>query len=117
MLQRYQGKGLVCVTKFMNHLEYVEIVRIFADETTKFTLMEKTIVKSFRWRESTFDMLEERAKGLRYWKRNAVAESLLRFVLQKLSDGDIYDIVRTNELYGDKWSKMTLELKQNDVVK
>lgn len=101
----------------MNRLDCVEIVRNFADETTKFTLMEKTIVKSFRWQESTFDLLDKHAKRLKYWKRNSVAESLLRFVLQKLSDDDIYDIVRTNEYYGDKWSKWTLELNQNEDIK
>lgn len=101
----------------MNRLECVEIVRNFADEQTDFTLMEKTKVKSFRWQESTFDLLDEQAKKLRYWKRNAVAESILRFALKKLSDGDIYDIVRTQELYGDKWSKMTLELRMNEDIK
>lgn len=117
MLQRYQGRGLVCVTKFMNRLDCVEKGCTFADEQTDFTLMEKTIVKSFRWQESTFDMLDEQAKKLKWWKRNAVAESILRFALQKLSDGDIYDIVRTSELYGDKWSKMTLKLEMNEDIK
>lgn len=79
--------------------------------------MEQTIVKSFRWRESTFDLLEKQAKRLRWWKRNAVAESILRFALQKLSDDDIYDIVRTSELYNDNWSKMTLELNWNEDIK
>ena len=117
MLQRYQDRGLVCVTIFMNRLECIEIVRNFADETTDFTLMEKTIVKSFRWQESTFDLLDEQAKKLKWWKRNAVAESLLRFALKKLSDGDIYDIVRTSECYGSDWSKWTLELEKNEAIK
>lgn len=117
MLQRYQERGLVCVTKFMNRLECVENVRNFADEQTDFTLMEQTIVKSFRWKESTFDLLEKQAKRLRWWKRNAVAESILRFALQKLSDDDIYDIVRTNEYNADKWSKWTLELEKNEDIK
>lgn len=117
MLQRYLGKGQVCVTKFMNRLDCVEKGRTFADEQVKFTLMEKTIVKSFRWQESTFDMLEKHAKRLRYWKRNSIAEQILRFALQKLSDDDIYDIVRTSELYGTDWKKWTLELEKNEAIK
>lgn len=117
MLQRYQEKFLMCVTKFMNRLDCVEKGRTFADEQTDFTLMEKTIVKSFRWQESTFDMLEKHATRLRYWKRNCIAEQILRFALQKLSDDDIYDIVRTGEFSNTKWKNWTLELEKNEAIK
>lgn len=117
MLLRYQEQILFCVTKFMNRLDCVEKDCTFADEQTDFTLMEQTIVKSFRWRESTFDLLEKQANRLRYWKRNAVAESILRFALQKLSDDDIYDIVRTSEFFCTDWKKMTLELNRKEDIK
>lgn len=72
--------------------------------------MESTKVVTFRLSESTIKLLDDAVKKHRYWKRNAVVEQLLYFVLSKLSDGDIYDIIRTYKYDRERFTSLYLEL-------
>lgn len=72
--------------------------------------MESTKVISFRLEESTIELIDDAVKRQRYWKRNAFVERLLFFVLSKLSDGDIYDIIRTYKHNRERFTALHLEL-------
>lgn len=74
--------------------------------------MEQTKVISFRFDESTIKLIDEKVKRQRYWKRNALVERLLFFVLSKLSDGDIYDIIRTYKYDRERFTSLHLELTE-----
>lgn len=75
--------------------------------------MESTKVVTFRLSESTIKLLDDAVKKHRYWKRNAVVEQLLYFVLSKLSDGDIYDIIRTYKYDRERFTSLHLELSND----
>ena len=72
--------------------------------------MESTKVITFRLTESTIKLLDDAVKRHRYWKRNAVVEQLLYFVLSKLSNKDIYDIIRTYKYDRERFTALRLEL-------
>lgn len=76
--------------------------------------MEQTKVISFRFDESTIKLIEEKLKRQRYWKRNAFVERLLFFVLSKLSDNDIYEIIRTYKYDRERFTALHLELTEGD---
>lgn len=76
--------------------------------------MESTKVISFRFDESTIKLVDDAVKRQRYWKRNAFVEQLLFFVLSKLSDEDIYDIVRTYKYDRERFTALHLELTKGD---
>lgn len=72
--------------------------------------MERTKVISFRFDESTIKLIEMKVEKQRYWRRNAFVEQLLYFVLSKLSDDDIYDIIRTYKYDRERFTALHLEL-------
>lgn len=74
--------------------------------------MEQTKVISFRFDESTIKLIDDAVKRQRYWKRNALVEQLLFFVLSKLSDEDIYDIIRTYKYDRERFTALHLELTE-----
>lgn len=74
--------------------------------------MEQTKVISFRFDESTIKLIDDAVKRLRYWKRNAFVEQLLFFVLSKLSDENIYDIIRTYRHDRERYTALHLELTE-----
>ena len=74
--------------------------------------MEQTKVISFRFDESTIKLVDDAVKRQRYWKRNAFVEQLLFFVLSKLSDEDIYEIVRTYKYDRERFTSLHLELSE-----
>lgn len=58
--------------------------------------MEKSRSVSFRLQNSTIERLDDAVKNLQWWKRNAVVEQLLLFALTKISERDLFDIVRSD---------------------
>lgn len=76
--------------------------------------MEQTKVISFRFDESTIKLIDDAVKRQRYWKRNAFVEQLLFFVLSKLSDEDIYEIVRTYKYDRERFTALYLLLVEGD---
>lgn len=72
--------------------------------------MERTKVISFRFEESTIKLIDDAVSRQRYWKRNALVEQLLFFVLSKLSNKDIYDIIRTYKYDRERFTALRLEL-------
>lgn len=76
--------------------------------------MESTKVISFRFDESTIKLIDDAVKKHCYWKRNAFVEQLLFFVLSKLSDEDLYEIVRTYKYDRERFTALHLELTKGD---
>lgn len=75
--------------------------------------MENSKVVSFRLEPKVIKMLDNFTIKHRYWKRNAIVNQLLVNVLSKLSDKDIYDIVRTNRLSTDDFNSLHISVSKD----